>query len=465
MIYVDISNDIIKEHSRYILNSDIKNTFLSLKEINISTNQNFIEEHNRFCDFIIKEVEDISLNIHNIAKLEENIFLAKPKILNDILIKIESRYPNISKQINDKDKKYSIDGKEYTYKDIILNARGYEKFSSHEMKDYYHNEKKLINKYSINYIKKRLKDIKSKSKEHYYNKIHFEKVICELISEFESINLLDTVVKDILIELKLKFNEKCSRMNRRQFLSFFEEYINKLKGIQLKYESINIYNYNNYHKKIGSELYEWSAYNFVLKLGIKVCPYCNRQYITPLYSDNGKLRGDLDHFYPKSKYPYLAMSIYNLVPCCKFCNSSLKGDIEFNYENHINPYDINMDDYISFNYIPKSIESFYGKDEVIIKVEDKITNEHKILEKCRKNLEIFKIEDLYQYHSDVIKTLIKKRMIYDDAYINHMYQKYSNIFKDKEDVINTIFKSDIGRDKDSPLSKLIDDILENLKVK
>lgn len=29
---------------------------------------------------------------------------------------------------------------------------------------------------------------------------------------------------------------------------------------------------------------------------------------------------DLDHFFPKEKYPYLALNFYNLIPICKWCN-------------------------------------------------------------------------------------------------------------------------------------------------
>lgn len=53
-------------------------------------------------------------------------------------------------------------------------------------------------------------------------------------------------------------------------------------------------------------------------LGIRTCPYCNRTYIG---SSKGKiLNVQLDHFYSKSRYPFFAVSLYNLVPSCPFCN-------------------------------------------------------------------------------------------------------------------------------------------------
>ncbi len=60
-------------------------------------------------------------------------------------------------------------------------------------------------------------------------------------------------------------------------------------------------------------------------IGVRVCPYCNRSYVFTL--DNGEARPQYDHYFPKSSYPYLAISMYNLVPCCSICNSA-KGSAE-----------------------------------------------------------------------------------------------------------------------------------------
>ena len=50
-------------------------------------------------------------------------------------------------------------------------------------------------------------------------------------------------------------------------------------------------------------------------LNLSVCPYCNRQYIFGT-DNNRKVGAQFDHFYSKSKYPYLALSFYNLIPVC-----------------------------------------------------------------------------------------------------------------------------------------------------
>ncbi|MGG0327159.1 hypothetical protein, partial [Bacillus mycoides] len=58
---------------------------------------------------------------------------------------------------------------------------------------------------------------------------------------------------------------------------------------------------------------------------IRVCPYCNRQYITT-YNKNKNLRStsDLDHFYPKVTFQLYSLTLFNFIPACSICNSRFK---------------------------------------------------------------------------------------------------------------------------------------------
>lgn len=98
------------------------------------------------------------------------------------------------------------------------------------------------------------------------------------------------------------------------------------------------------------------------RVGIDVCPYCGRNYvysvIHPTKSNpNTKVKSELDHFLPKSEYPYLAINYYNLVPSCKTCNDSpckwnndpIGKDRGHEYLMH--PYGFRESD-IKFSYIP-----------------------------------------------------------------------------------------------------------------
>ena len=57
---------------------------------------------------------------------------------------------------------------------------------------------------------------------------------------------------------------------------------------------------------------------FIRSTKIRVCPYCGLTIIKP----SNKTKHQIDHFFPKGKYPFLALSYYNLIPSCDKCNES-----------------------------------------------------------------------------------------------------------------------------------------------
>lgn len=91
--------------------------------------------------------------------------------------------------------------------------------------------------------------------------------------------------------------------------------------------------YNDFRKSQK----QWGGALLINELNIKVCPYCNRSFLdTYTYLQTGKIisNAQLDHFYCKEQYPYLAVSLYNLIPCCATCNHRKSN----NGENIIYPY-------------------------------------------------------------------------------------------------------------------------------
>jgi hypothetical protein len=75
--------------------------------------------------------------------------------------------------------------------------------------------------------------------------------------------------------------------------------------------------FSSYMKKIYSERFSnkgydkpYAYYKQIREAETK-CPYCN--YITRTVKH-------LDHYYPKSKFPTLAITVNNLVPICRECN-------------------------------------------------------------------------------------------------------------------------------------------------
>lgn len=87
----------------------------------------------------------------------------------------------------------------------------------------------------------------------------------------------------------------------------------------------------------------WGASQFIQAVQnanhLSYCPYCNAEavYAVELVEGDGRwIRTSLDHFFPRWKYPYLALEPYNLVPACDRCNSRCKH--ERDVLDHSQPY-------------------------------------------------------------------------------------------------------------------------------
>lgn len=110
----------------------------------------------------------------------------------------------------------------------------------------------------------------------------------------------------------------------------------------------------------------WRAFEFQRQIvegnRLRMCPYCNAEttfLLVGLNTSTTESRSHLDHFYPKLSFPYLAVSLCNLVPCCAHCNSSSKGGkIPFrNGRSWPHPYADSFHDMARFRYTDDAIAS------------------------------------------------------------------------------------------------------------
>lgn len=217
------------------------------------------------------------------------------------------------------------------------------------------------------------------------------------------------------------------------------------------------------YKLITNSKWEIS-YNFIENMGLKSCPYCNRNYISIVYpKDNrGRLRCEIDHFYPKAKYPFLAISIYNLIPSCQVCNHTKNEDDSFLKKDLINPYlikekdfslsyDIESIDFINYIYNP-NMRHLAKKNNNLIKV--------KFVNFKEGNISTFKLDTLYTNHNDIVLELITKKLHYPNTYISEL----KSLGFDDEDIYKFLY-ANYPKSKDfhnRPLSKLTNDIIDEL---
>ena len=88
---------------------------------------------------------------------------------------------------------------------------------------------------------------------------------------------------------------------------------------------------------------EWNLGMLAEKLNkhLKFCPYCNAETIYAFTIREGKarvLKSAFDHYFPRARYPFLGLSLYNLIPACTRCNSSLKRDQYEDLVSMAHPY-------------------------------------------------------------------------------------------------------------------------------
>lgn len=88
----------------------------------------------------------------------------------------------------------------------------------------------------------------------------------------------------------------------------------------------------------------WGGAQLALHLAkkVKFCPYCNAETVRSFeILRDGKLcvvKTAFDHFYPRARYPFLGVSLYNLIPACNRCNSKFKSDKVMNLNNTYHPF-------------------------------------------------------------------------------------------------------------------------------
>ncbi|MEF2293158.1 hypothetical protein [Virgibacillus dokdonensis] len=83
--------------------------------------------------------------------------------------------------------------------------------------------------------------------------------------------------------------------------------------------------------------------NFKLENDLYVCPYCDIDTTVSTYNNN------VEHFLPKSKFPFLAMNPYNLISSCIACNLPQEGKGESTIIPVITPYNAQISQAFSFN--------------------------------------------------------------------------------------------------------------------
>lgn len=208
-------------------------------------------------------------------------------------------------------------------------------------------------------------------------------------------------------------------------------------------------------------------------LGLTACPYCNRNFIKHIKVTNcGRIeepsvKGQLDHFFPRSLYPYLAICKYNLVPCCPTCNGpSGKHDKDTRHLGVVSPYELTDAEGLRFKMNVKGGEILnldHCAQGISISVD---TSKNPAMDH---NDEIFHLGQIYQTHTDYaaeiyIKKIMKENGIYLQATKGMLKKNHISLTNDDvKRIVNGFYTNPKDFSK-RPLSKFRADLAKDAGV-
>lgn len=280
------------------------------------------------------------------------------------------------------------------------------------------------------------------------NRTFYEKVLISEPNELHQLNskfveFTDNLFCDGTYELYFSL-EKAEKKQLTEIHDYFET-IDKL------------FNYDELIDAPPS--YVYSAYHLAKNIGVRTCVYCNRVYtVTHNTKVGGKLmRPQFDHWFPKSKYPLLAISFYNLIPSCTHCNSSVKGDKEMDLKKSIHPYMKNEsgDDFAFTYHFKKSTREFEIQIQQI-----------GLGAKHKETLEFLKINEMYDAHQDELEDLLRIKQAYSKEYLKTLKSTFPGANLTDNEIYRFAFgveleKTDFHK---RPMSKFKNDILKELGI-
>lgn len=207
-------------------------------------------------------------------------------------------------------------------------------------------------------------------------------------------------------------------------------------------------------------------------IGLKVCPYCGQSYIGSVSypRNNGKMhvaKAQIDHFFPKGQYPFLALSYANFIPCCPACNQTHKH-IEDVMDNNgrlrmMSPYDFDETQF-KFGF---GLRKLGWIDDDIIEVKTLFkanTADDRALKDGYQH--ILGIDKLYEYHNDIVMDIIVRKAVEMTAQrvFYHEGMKVDKAYIDRYITAIYGYEPDPKEDKSRVMSKFLRDVVKQVET-
>lgn len=187
---------------------------------------------------------------------------------------------------------------------------------------------------------------------------------------------------------------------------------------------------------VDKMLYEEMRHNvfpkYVRRLKVKSCVYCNAAYAVT----DEKCRGyyDLDHWMPKSLYPYLCISFFNLQPSCPVCNRTKGNDEQVEFFNlyeedateNLDVMNLDLDELSIAHYLLN-----HTPENLHIRL---AASQKKYLKICNDMNAKLHITDMYAEHKDVAEEVVWKCLAYNRGYLQLTKMSFGNFAPTTADV-------------------------------
>lgn len=210
-------------------------------------------------------------------------------------------------------------------------------------------------------------------------------------------------------------------------------------------------------------------HRFVRLLGVDICPYCNRIYITTAErgEKSSPIRPELDHYRCKSKYPFLAVSILNLIPSCSFCNHA-KHEKE---DPILYPYKDEIGSDLYFQTKPRNGITYLtgakaSTEDFDLTLCCRDYTDKDLHDRANRSIDQLRLSALYSSHKGYVSDLIAQRYIFTDEMIKEICNLSDSLILTPDEVRRMLLLKDISQENwgNRPLTKLAHDISEELDV-
>lgn len=283
--------------------------------------------------------------------------------------------------------------------------------------------------------------------------------------------------KDFIIQKELFLDYENKEIDK--IIKIMKKKNKKSKSIlEIRFEKLNIseeYLPNQLfcYKKLQTGNKDWNRHKLLSLIGIEICPYCQRNYISSYEENNDeKTTADLDHFYPKSLYPFLALSLYNFIPSCQICNSRFKGNKDTRDSVYL--YEEGFDELgVKFRTSKEVISEILGErySDFYVKIDYENLKNKEDGEKVKNSIENLGLDRVYKKsHNQYIQNLLYNIEKYPENYLENCVEMFeSNVDKKKQleeyfkDIVKEPYRKRI--ENGEPLEKLTKDILEEFDIK